>query len=148
MRSQTNILLVDDDPTHARLISRLLVKSGIESEITELNDGDQATDYLLGRGNYGDRNRHPLPQLVLLDLRMPGTDGFAVLRAVKASTVARRIPMVVLSSSCDPRDVNQAYDLGANGYVVKPMDFSEFSEAAEALKAFWLSANTAPAADA
>jgi CheY-like chemotaxis protein len=132
---EVTILLVEDDPGHARLIEKNLRRSNISNEIITLNDGEQALDFLFDEeaGWVGNGSR---PILVLLDLKMPGVDGYQVLDRMKADERTRRIPVVVLTTTDDPREVERCYDLGCNVYVTKPVDYDRFSEAVRNLGLF------------
>ena len=138
------ILLIEDEPADAELIQRALRSGGLAHPIRVLTDGELALDYLLGRGQYADRERFPLPQLVLLDLKLPKVSGLAVLQQVKSSELVRRIPIVVLTSSTQSEDINHAYDGGANSYLVKPVRFTEFTKVAAEIKLYWTLLNTPP----
>lgn len=140
------ILLVEDNPDDVTLALHAFRKSRPEVVIQVVRDGADAMDYLLGTGIYAGRDVHQIPKVVLLDLQMPKVDGFEVLRKLKGDDRTRAIPVVVLSSSRDHRDISACYDLGANSYMVKPGDFDEFIVAARALDAYWLSLNRSPSA--
>lgn len=140
----TEILLVEDEPADAELIQRALKSAGLANPIRLLTDGEAAVDYLLGHGAYADRHAYPLPQLVLLDLKLPKVSGLAVLQEVKSSELVRRIPIVVLTSSTQSEDINRAYDRGANSYLVKPVRFAEFAKVAAEIKLYWILLNTPP----
>lgn len=139
---QVEILLVEDNPLDAELTIRALKKGGLANNLLWLKDGEQALDYLFRRGAYADRDETH-PRLVLLDLKMPRVDGIEVLRAVKADERTRRIPVVVMTSSQEERDVAQSYDLGVNSYVVKPVDFGAFADIARQAGFYWLAINRA-----
>jgi two-component system, response regulator len=141
-----DILLVEDNPDDVTLALHAFRKSRPEIVIQVVRDGADAMDYLLANGIYAGRDAHHVPKVVLLDLQMPKVDGFEVLRHLKADERTRAIPVVVLSSSRDHRDISACYDLGANSYLVKPGDFDEFIVAARALDAYWLSLNRSPSA--
>ncbi len=136
------ILLVEDDPGHARLIEKNLRRSGITNRIVAVDDGQKALDYLHGAGEYADRSPAS-PLLVLLDLNMPVLDGYQVLERIKADPQTSRIPVIILTTTDDPREVSRCYDLGCNVYVTKPVDYAQFSEAIRKLGLF-LSVVTAP----
>ena len=106
--------------------------------------GEQALDYLFGRGDFGDRDRHPMPDLVLLDLKLPGIDGQEVLRQLKATPGLRRLPVVVLTSSREQRDRLECYDHGVNSFLVKPISFDGFMEVVREVHAYWLGLNVPP----
>lgn len=140
---QVEILLVEDNPLDAELTVRALKKGGLANKLLWLKDGEQALDYLFRRGAYTDRE-DVLPRLVLLDLKMPRVDGIEVLKSIKQDERTRRIPVVVMTSSQEERDVAQSYDMGANSYVVKPVDFSAFADLARQAGFYWLAINRSP----
>jgi CheY-like chemotaxis protein len=140
---QVEILLVEDNPLDAELTIRALKKGGLANKLLWLKDGEQALDYLFRRGAYADRD-DILPRLVLLDLKMPRVDGIEVLRTIKKDERTRRIPVVVMTSSQEERDVAQSYDFGVNSYVVKPVDFGAFADLARQAGFYWLAINRAP----
>jgi len=122
------ILLVEDDPGHARLIEKNLRRSKISNEIITVSDGQRALDYLLGEGRYAGHER-PSLLLVLLDLNLPVLDGYQVLQRMKADERTKRIPVIILTTTDDAREVARCYELGCNVYVTKPVDYEQFSEA-------------------
>ena len=122
------ILLVEDDPGHARLIEKNLRRSNIRNDVVRVGDGQQALDYLFGEGEYVGKE-HPSPLLVLLDLAMPVLDGYQVLERMKADERTKRIPVVILTTTDDAREVSRCYELGCNVYVTKPVDYERFCEA-------------------
>ena len=122
------ILLVEDDPGHARLIEKNLRRSNIANEIITVSDGQQALDYLFGEGEYVGKER-PSPLLVLLDLNLPVLDGYQVLQRMKSDERTKRIPVVILTTTDDAREVSRCYELGCNVYITKPVDYERFSEA-------------------
>ncbi len=138
------ILLVEDEETDVKLIRRALKKGGVVNEVQVVRDGQQALDYFFGKGQYADRAQYPLPGLVLLDLKLPKVGGLEVLEQIKAIEQLKRIPIVVLTSSADSKDINRAYDLGANSYLVKPVEFAAFCEVAAKIKLYWLLLNERP----
>ena len=140
---QVEILLVEDNPLDAELTIRALKKGGLANKLLWLKDGAQALDYVFRRGQYADRE-DVLPRLVLLDLKMPRVDGIEVLKAIKLDERTRRIPVVIMTSSQEERDVARSYDLGANSYVVKPVDFGAFADIARQAGCYWLAINRAP----
>jgi CheY-like chemotaxis protein len=137
---QVEILLVEDSERDAELTMRALRKSGIANKLLWVKDGEQALDYLFRRGSYADREEIA-PRMVLLDLKMPRVNGIEVLKAVKADERTRRIPVVVMTSSREERDVAQSYDLGANSYVVKPVDFAAVADTVRQAGYYWLAIN-------
>lgn len=135
------VLFVEDDDDHAELVVRSLEEHGIGNRLTRLVDGEAALDYLYRRGAYVDAT---VPDVILLDLRLPRVDGLEVLRQLKADPELRRIPVVVLTTSEKDSDIARAYDLSANAYVVKPVDFSRFFDLIRDLGFFWLAWNRPP----
>lgn len=133
------ILLVEDDADEAELALEALRRSRASPRVARLGDGAAALEFLFG--GPGGALRSPAPRLILLDLKIPKVDGFGVLTRLKSDPAARSIPVVVLTSSKMDEDVLRSYRLGANSYVVKPIDFGEFSRAIESLAAYWLSLN-------
>lgn len=129
------ILLVEDDPGHAMLIEKNLRRAGVINEIIRLDDGGKAVDYLFKEGKYAE-DRNPAPLLVLLDLNLPVLDGCQVLQRIKADERTRRIPVVMLTTTDSPYEIARCYDLGCNIYVVKPVEYVEFSEAIRNLGLF------------
>ena len=136
------ILLVEDDPGHARLIEKNLRRSNITNEIKAIHDGQQAVDYLFKQGDYAD-SPHATPLLVLLDLNLPGLDGYQVLEQMKGDERTKRIPVVILTTTDDKREVARCYELGCNVYITKPVDYEHFSEAIRKIGLF-LSVVTVP----
>jgi CheY-like chemotaxis protein len=129
------ILLVEDDPGHARLIEKNLRRALLKNGIITLSDGQQVLDYLFGEGEYAG-TKCPSRLLVLLDLNLPGLDGYQVLRRMKAEERTRRIPVIILTTTDDEREVSRCYDLGCNVYLTKPVDYEQFSEAVRQLGLF------------
>jgi two-component system response regulator len=142
-RSRT-FLLVEDDPNDVVLTLRAFKKSKIVSEIVVARDGEEALDYLFATGAHAGRDPKVMPDLVLLDLKLPKFDGLEVLRRMRADLRTRRQPVVVLTSSSEEKDIVSSYDLGANGFVRKPVDFAKFIKAARRLGLYWLAVNEAP----
>lgn len=135
------ILLVEDNPDDELLMIRALKKSHIGNEIVIARDGVEALDYLFGTGNYEGRDMRQMPQLIMLDLKLPKIDGLEVLRRLRADDNTKYIPVVVLTTSTEQQDVISSYELGANAYVQKPVDFDDFVEATRQLGLFWLVIN-------
>jgi len=135
------ILLVEDNPDDVTLTMRALKSNNITNEVVVANDGAQALDYLFGAG--GSAGPEELPAVVLLDLKLPKVNGLEVLQRIRADEGTRLLPVVILTSSDEERDVIQGYSLGANSYVRKPVDFVEFTEAAKQLGLYWLLMNRA-----
>tara|TARA_R110002072_G_scaffold302999_1_gene490985 strand:- start:2337 stop:2795 length:459 start_codon:yes stop_codon:yes gene_type:complete len=138
------ILIVEDLQPDARLIARSMKKARIINPLQFVTDGQQAIEYLSGEGNYSDRNTHPLPVLVLLDLKLPKRDGFEVLEWTRQQEGLKRLPIVVLTSSSRSPDVNRAYDLGANSYLVKPVEGDALVDMFRQLDTYWLILNESP----
>jgi two-component system response regulator len=136
------ILLVEDNPDHVALTVRALKKNNIANDVVVASDGAEALDLLMGRGPRGDAAK--LPSVVLLDLKLPKVDGLEVLRALRRDVRTRLLPVVILTSSDEERDVLQSYQLGANSYIRKPVDFTQFVEATKQLGLYWLVLNEPP----
>jgi CheY-like chemotaxis protein len=144
MSEEAIFLLVEDDDNDASLIRRAFVKGNILNPLQVVRNGEQAIEYLSGAGRFANRVEYPLPALVLLDLKMPGIDGFEVMRWIRQQPGLKALRVVVLTSSDDIRDVNQAYQLGANSFLVKPVDFDRFVEISQALRGYWVWLDQAP----
>ncbi len=138
------ILLVEDNPDDELLALRALKKNNLLSEVVVAHDGVEALDYLFGAGEYAGRDTNVMPQLILLDLKLPRIDGLEVLRRLRADGRTRLLPVVILTSSGEQQDMLDGYGLGANSYVRKPVNFEQFVRAVEQLKLYWLSLNEAP----
>jgi len=137
------ILLVEDNPDDVELTLRAFQKIKVVNEIVVARDGEEALDYLFATGSHAGRDPAVLPEVVLLDLKLPKVDGLDVLRRMRADERTRRLPVVILTSSNEESDVLRSYDLGANSFVQKPVDFAEFLEAARHLGLYWLMLNQA-----
>jgi len=131
------ILLVEDSPEDYEATERAFRRSGLKNPIHRCADGDEALDYLYRRGAYADPARAPRPGIILLDLNLPGTDGREVLETVKGDGVLKQIPVIVLTTSADARDVEACYLAGANSYIQKPVDLPGFMKAIERLHDYW-----------
>jgi two-component system, response regulator len=140
---QVEILLVEDNPLDAELSMRALKNGGLANKLLWVKDGQQALDYLFRQGDFAQRQEN-YPRLVLLDLKMPRVDGIEVLKAIKDDERTRRIPVVVMTSSQEERDVAKSYDLGVNSYIVKPVDFNAFADIARQSGYYWLAINKTP----
>ena len=138
------ILLVEDNPDHAELVKRNLEEFQVANQISQVEDGEAALDYMKGRGRYSNRSKYPLPDLILLDLRLPRIDGLEVLREIKSDTTMHMIPVVILTTSDGERDVAMAYEYHANSYVTKPVDFDNFAMLLKDLGFYWLAWNKRP----
>jgi CheY-like chemotaxis protein len=130
-------LLVEDSPEDFETTERAFRKSGLRNPIVRCADGDEALDYLFRRGQYAAPAKSPRPGVILLDLNLPGTDGREVLTEIKADPVLKQIPVVVLTTSRDDRDVDACYKAGANSYIQKPVDMDGFLKAIERLNGYW-----------
>ncbi len=138
------LLLVEDDANDVMLFRRAKDKSNLANPLQVVEDGEAAVAYLSGQGQYADRNRYPLPALMLLDLKLPRKSGLEVLAWLREQPGLLRLPVVVLTSSKESVDVGQAYDLGANSYLVKPVAFDKLLEMVTALGLYWLILNEKP----
>jgi len=141
---QAVILLAEDRDDDVALIRRAFLKANIINPLFVVRDGEEAMYYLSGEGKYANREEYPLPDLLLLDLKMPRMDGFELLRWVRQQPGLKALRIVVLTSSEEVRDVNEAYQLGANSFLVKPMDFEHFVKVSQALRGYWLWLNKTP----
>lgn len=135
------IMLVEDNIDHADLVKISFEKHRVANTIIHITEGEEALDYLFHRGAFVDPEKHPLPSLILLDLRLPKIDGLEVLGEIKKSENLRQIPVVILTSSEAEKDVAKAYQHHANSYIVKPLDFSKFSNLMDDLGFYWLAWN-------
>ena len=146
MPTRQAILIADDSDEDAFILERAFRKTGCDAPLRFVKDGQEAMDYLAGEGKFSDRNTHPLPRLMILDLKMPKVDGFDVLDWMQKQPTLKLLPVAVFSSSNEDRDVDRAYALGANSYVVKPGSFGGTLALVETLKAYWLELNRPPSA--
>jgi CheY-like chemotaxis protein len=141
------ILLVEDSPEDFEATQRAFQRSGLKNPLLRCEDGDEALDYLHRRGEYADPARSPRPGVILLDLNLPGTDGRQVLSEVKNDESLRDIPVVVLTTSADERDITACYRAGANSYIQKPVDIDGFMKAIERLNGYWFEVVILPKGD-
>src|SRR5258706_502401 len=141
MAAKKPILVAEDNPTDIFILKRAFLKAGIDPHISFVRDGQEVLDYLEGEKDFSDRKAHPFPELMLLDLKMPKLDGFDVLRWVRKQPGLNRLLVIVLTSSNQSKDVNRAYDLGANSYLVKPSRLDDFTDVVERLNDYWLEIN-------
>ncbi len=146
MSNEVEILLVEDNPTDAELCIRALKKSNLANKLVWVKDGEEALDFIFACGKYADRNRENNPKVILLDLRLPKVDGFEVLRRIKSDERTRIIPVVVLTSSREDRDITESYRLGVNSYIGKPVEWEEFVRVISELGLYWLLLNKPPSA--
>ena len=145
------VLLIEDDENDAFLMKRAFERGSIPADVRVARDGREALRYLLGQGPYGDRKRHPLPSLTLLDLNLPHVHGLDVLKQIRLESCLRKLIVVVLTSSLADSDIEQAYELGANSYLSKPTGLEELQQFVELLGQYWLKENrlaTSSAAEA
>jgi CheY-like chemotaxis protein len=138
------ILLVEDDPNDVLLVQRACRKAKVEHPLQVVGDGEAAVAYLAGQNAFTDRERYPLPGLILLDLKLPRKSGLEVLAWLREQPKLRRLPVVVLTSSNETSDINQAYDLGANSYLVKPVAFDNLEDLLRMISRYWMVLNQQP----
>jgi two-component system response regulator len=138
------ILLVEDNPDDVTLTLRALKKNNILNEVVVAQDGVEALDYLFGTGKYNGRDTNVMPQVILLDLKMPRLDGLEALHRIRGDERTKLLPVVVLTTSSEDRDRIESYRLGANSYIRKPVDFNQFADAVQQLGLYWLVLNEAP----
>lgn len=139
--TEVEILLIEDNPDDAELAIRALKKSHLANNVTHLMDGAEALDFLFCQGEYANRDINNLPKVILLDLKMPKVNGLEVLKRIKADTRTRSIPVVILTSSAEDPDIKRSYELGANSYIVKPVEFNNFAKIISDLGMYWLVIN-------
>ncbi|MBL7750258.1 MAG: response regulator [Chitinophagaceae bacterium] len=138
------ILLVEDNFDDAELTIRELKKHNMANQLVHVKDGEEALDFLFARGAYKGRDNHPYPKVVLLDIQMPKLNGLEVLEQLKKNQETKAIPVVMLTSSAENPDIQRCYDLGANSYIVKPVNFEGFAESIRSLGFYWLLLNQPP----
>jgi len=141
---EKTILLIEDNPDDELLAVRALRKNKIMNKVVVARDGAEALDYLFGTGPYEGRDMSEMPQVILLDLKLPKVDGLEVLKRLRNDERTKVIPVVVLTSSKEERDLTDSYQLGANSYIHKPVDFAQFTEAVRQLGLYWLVLNESP----
>lgn len=144
MIDAVDILLVEDNPADAELTIRALKKNHLANSMHHVTDGEEALDFLHGKGKYSGRNRKNHPKVVLLDLKLPKVSGIEVLESMKNDPELKSIPVVALTSSREEPDMTKCYELGINSYVVKPVDFEQFVKAVSELGLYWLLINESP----
>jgi CheY-like chemotaxis protein len=138
------ILLVEDNPNDVKLTMHAFEQSNISIEIVVVGDGEEAIDYLFATGRHARRDPKVMPEVILLDMKLPKIDGLGVLRRLRADERTRRLPVVILTSSKEEKDVTSSYNLGANSFVRKPVDYDQFIDAARHLSLYWLVMNEPP----
>ncbi len=138
---EVEILLVEDHPGDAELTIRALKKENLANKLVHLGDGAEALDFIFGQGKYSQRRLENVPRVILLDLKMPKVGGLEVLERVKSDARTRSIPVVILTSSAEDPDIKRCYELGANSYIVKPVEFNNFSKTVSELGLYWLVIN-------
>lgn len=138
------ILLVEDNPNDVELALLALRRNKISNHIHIARDGEEALNFIFRKGTFADRNLNNNPKLILLDLKLPKIDGLEVLQTIKSDPQTRKIPVVILTSSCEECDMVDSYQLGVNSYIVKPVDFEQFTEAVRQLGLYWLVLNQSP----
>jgi len=141
---EPEILLVEDNPYDAELALRALHKRHLANKVVHLKDGEEALHFLFGTGPYAARDTSQRPKVMLLDLKLPKVDGLEVLRAIRSDPRTKNIPVVVLTSSSEQRDIVESYALGVNSYVVKPLEFDSFAAAVTELGCYWVLLNQRP----
>jgi len=144
IENPTEILLVEDNPDDVELALHALKKNNLANEIEVVRDGAEALDFIFARGAFSGRSVNEQPKLILLDLKLPKVDGLEVLRQIKGDPRTQMIPVVVLTSSAEERDIVESYKLGVNSYIVKPVDFEQFVTSVREIKMYWLLLNHPP----
>jgi CheY-like chemotaxis protein len=144
MNDMAHILLVEDSRMDVELTLDAFKEARLLNMVYVSPNGQDALEYLFGRGKYSDRKTYPMPNLVLLDLKLPGIDGFEVLRQIKSTSILKRLPVVILTSSKDEGDRALSYDSGANSYLIKPVSFEGFLAVVRQIEGYWVALNVAP----
>jgi CheY-like chemotaxis protein len=138
------ILLIEDNPDDIELTIRAFKKNNLKNEITIIKDGEKALDYINCTGEFSSRDKNKQPAIILLDLKLPKVDGIEILKHIKANPKMRIIPVIILTSSLEEKDIENGYSFGANSYIRKPVDFNKFQEAVQHLGLYWLLLNELP----
>lgn len=138
------ILLVEDNPDDIQLTLHALKKNNIKNEVIVVRDGAEALDYFFGKGKYEGRDLNEMPAVTLLDLNLPKIDGLEVLKQIRSNELTKLLPVVILTSSKEEKDILNGYEIGVNSYVRKPVDFTDFAEAVRSLGLYWLLYNETP----
>ena len=144
MENELEILLIEDNMSDAELAMRALKKKNLANQLIHLKDGAEALDFIFAKGEYADRDVANTPKMILLDLKMPKIDGIEVLRRIKDDERTRRIPVIVLTSSNEDPDIKRCYELGANSYIVKPVEFDGFLDSVTEVGFYWMLLNKQP----
>lgn len=144
IENPTEILLVEDNPNDVELALLALRRNKIANRIHIARDGEEALNFIFRKGTFADRSLNNNPKVILLDLKLPKIDGLEVLQTIKSDPQTRKIPVVILTSSCEECDIVDSYELGVNSYIVKPVDFEQFTEAVRQLGLYWLLLNQSP----
>ena len=147
MKNPAHILIVDDNRMDIELILDAFEEGHLENRVNVAENGQQALDYLFGEREYADRLKYPIPNLILLDLKMPGIDGHQVLHRIKEEKALKRIPVIILTSSKEEGDRALSYDCGANSYLVKPISFEGFIKIVRQIEEYWIMLNVGPPDD-
>ena len=142
--NEKTILLIEDNPDDALLTLRAFKKNNIPNRVVVYHDGATALDYLFATGHYAQQPPHPRPELILLDLRLPKMDGIEVLRRLRANQHTRSLPIIILTTSDERQDILQCYNMGANSYLRKPVNFTQFTETIRQVSNYWLHLNVSP----
>lgn len=142
--NEVEILLVEDNPNDAELAIRALKKHNLANHVATVTDGEEALDFMFARGKYGHRKVENGPKVILLDLKLPKVDGLEVLKAIKGDPRTKIIPVIVLTSSKEEKDIVESYRLGVNSYILKPVDFDKFVDAVKDIGYYWLLLNQSP----
>ncbi len=145
MTNEVEILLIEDNPNDVELALRALKKNNLANRVLTVKDGAEALDFIFGRGAHQNRRVEDVPRVILLDLKLPKIDGIEVLRSIRSDERTRYIPVVVLTSSSEERDIVETYKLGVNSYIVKPVNFEKFIDVVRELGYYWLLLNHRPA---
>jgi two-component system response regulator len=140
-KNAVELLLIEDSPNDAELILRALKKNNLGNSIAHLKDGEEALEYIFAKGRYANRKIEDRPKMILLDLKMPKVNGLEVLKAIKSDERTSAIPIIIMTSSKEDSDIAESYKLGVNSYVVKPVNFENFSKAAAEVGYYWLLIN-------
>jgi len=144
MVQEVEVLLIEDNTSDVEMITRALKKSNNENSLFRVRDGAEALDFLFGEGGFAGRDTTRIPQVILIDLKMPRVHGKECLMRIKMNARTKNIPVVVLSSSREDADITECYDLGANGYVIKPVDSEAFHKTISCIGSYWLKVNESP----